>query len=171
MRSAILWPTLVALGIACYSDIRSRRIPNLLVLPYLLSGLAADCYLFGWSGLSSGLQGIALAMLICGPFCYLRGMGMGDLKLCAAVGAWIGPRQLAFALVMTFVSGALIGIAWAIGTRSLSRSLSNTGDLLLGFARNGIRPHDSIVLDNPNAFKIPYAPAIALGTLVSFLAF
>jgi prepilin peptidase CpaA len=171
MHSIAWWPTVLALGIACFTDIRSRRIPNALVVPFALSGIAANCVLQGLTGLGSSLGGIFLAAIVCGVFCFLRGMGMGDLKLCAAIGAWIGPQQLGFALVMTFIAGAVIGVVWALCTGSLSRSLDSTGDLLSGFARNGIRPHDTIVLQNPTTLKIPYAPAIALGTLFSFFAF
>ena len=171
MHSISLWPTILVLGVACFTDLRSRRIPNALVVPSALSGLAANCLLQGLTGLWSSLCGICLAGIVCGVFCYLRGMGMGDLKLCAAIGAWIGPQQLGFALVMTFIAGAVIGIVWALCTKSFSRSLDNTGDLLSGFAKHGIRPHETIVLNNPDSLKIPYAPAIAIGTLFSFLAF
>jgi len=171
VHSIAWWPTVLALGIACFTDIRSRRIPNALVVPFALSGLIVNCGLQGPAGLWSSLGGIFLAALVCGVFCYLRGMGMGDLKLCAAIGAWIGPQQLAFALVMTFIAGAAIGIVWALCTGSLARSLGSTGDLLSSFGKNGIRPHDTIVLQNPSSLKIPYAPAIALGTLFSFFAF
>ena len=171
MHSFAWWPTFVTLGIACFTDIRSRRIPNLLVVPFALCGLIANCALHGVSGLWGGLAGMGLAAMVCGVFCYLRGMGMGDLKLCASIGAWIGPEQLGFALVMTFIAGALIGLVWAACTKSLSRSLASTGDLLSGFTKNGVRPHDTIVLQNPGRLKIPFAPAIAIGTLFSFLAY
>jgi prepilin peptidase CpaA len=171
MHSIALWPTIVVLGIACFTDIRNRRIPNALVVPFALSGLVISYLVQGVTGLGSSMGGICLAALVCGVFCYLRGMGMGDLKLCAAIGAWIGPEQLGFALVMTFIAGAAIGIAWALCTGTLSRSLASTGDLVSHFTKSGIRPHDTIVLESPNALKIPYAPAIAFGILFSFLAF
>ena len=39
MHSFAWWPTLAVLGVATFTDLRSRRIPNWLVLPFLLSGL------------------------------------------------------------------------------------------------------------------------------------
>jgi len=171
MHSIALWPTTVALGIACFTDIRSRRIPNALVLPFAIAGLVVNGFVSGLHGVWVGLEGFGLAAMICGVFCYLRGMGMGDLKLCAAIGAWLGPQQMGFALVMTFIAGAVMGVIWAMATGTLSKSLDSTGDLLSGFAKDGIRPHDTIVLDNPSTLKLPYAPAIAFGTLFSFLAF
>lgn len=171
LHHVALWPTILALGIACFTDIRSRRIPNGLVVPFACSGMAANCLLHGLAGLGSSIGGVCVAAAVCGLFCILRGMGMGDLKLCGAIGAWIGPHQLGFALLITFIAGAAIGIVWALCAGSLSRSLASTGDLLAGFVKTGIRPHHTITLECPGGLRIPYAPAIAVGTLFSFLAF
>lgn len=56
--------------------------------------------LHGWSGLGHSIAGIVLGATIFGLLYALGGMGMSDLKLCAAIGAWIGPEQLIFALVL-----------------------------------------------------------------------
>ena len=171
MQSVAWWPTLLVLGVACFTDLRSRRIPNLLVGPFAVLGVAVNCLLRGASGLGGSLAGMCLAIGICGIFCFLRGMGMGDLKLCGSIGAWVGPQQMAFAMVVTFIAGAVIGLVWAASARRLTKSLSSTGDLLASFASRGIRPHETIVLDQPGGLKIPYAPAIAVGTWFSFFAF
>lgn len=105
-----------------------------------------------------------------GVFCFMGGMGMGDLKLCAAVGAWIGPSQLGVALVGTGLVGGVMAICWALAGGFLMETFRGAGDVLFGLLRRGIRPHQSLVLDNPLARKMPYAPAIAIGTLCSFLS-
>src|SRR5437016_13890574 len=153
MHSFAWWPTLVVLVTAAVIDIRSRRIPNWVSLPFLMAGIIVSGYREGLAGVAQSMAGIGLAVAVLGILCYLRGMGMGDLKLCAAIGAWIGPGQLGFALVMTFIAGAVIGVVWALCTGSLSKSLDSTGDLLVGFAKDGIRPHGTIVLDNSNTLK------------------
>jgi prepilin peptidase CpaA len=101
---------------------------------------------------------------------WLGGMGMGDVKLCAAIGAWIGPGQLLTALVMMGVAGGIMALIWAICGGFLKESLSGAGDLIWGFGKRGLRPHPTLVLGNPHARKMPYAPAIAIGTIFSFLA-
>ncbi len=93
---------------------------------------------------------------------------MGDLKLCAAIGAWIGPEQLTTALVMTAITGGVMAVIWAAAKGRLGESLDGAGDLLSGFRRRGLKPHEKLQLGNPVALKMPYAPAIALGTLFSF---
>ena len=89
---------------------------------------------------------------------------MGDLKLCAMVGAWIGPAQFGVALVvMAIVRAALDG--------GMKESLNGAGDLLFGFRKRGSRPHPTPAPDQPGARGMPYTPAILIGTLFSFLTF
>jgi prepilin peptidase CpaA len=165
----IFWPTAAVVVIAAITDLRSRRIPNWLVLPFLTLGLAVAGVLHGWSGLGRSLLGVLIASVLMGIFCYLGGMGMGDLKLCAAIGAWIGPVQLLAALLLTGIAGGVMAICWALAGGFLTETFRGIGQLLLGFRKRGLRPHPSLVLDNPLTRKMPYAPAIAIGTIVSFL--
>jgi prepilin peptidase CpaA len=168
MNSTAWWPTLTLLAIATFVDLRSRRIPNWLVLPFLAAGVIVTTALLGVKGLGRSVGGIALAVAVTGILCWLRGMGMGDLKLCAAVGAWIGPGQLGMALVATGLAGGVLALLWAACGGTLSESLDGTKDLVAGFCTKGIHPHPSLVLDNPSARTMPYAPAIAIGTIFSF---
>ncbi len=170
MHSIAWWPTLVAVTIATVCDIRSRRIPNWLVLPFLLAGIVVATVTGGWSGLGQSLLGLSLAAVLLGIFYCLGGMGMGDVKLCAAIGAWIGPQQLGTALVVMGIAGGLMAVLWAAHGGYLKESLSGAGDLILGVRKRGLRPHASLVLANPAARRMPYAPAIAIGTIFSFLA-
>jgi len=96
-------------------------------------------------------------------------MGMGDVKLFAAIAAWLGPAQTFTALLYTGVAGGLIAIGWSLAGGFLMQSMRGTASLIAGFARKGLQPCDTIVLDNPLNRRIPYAPAIAIGTILSFL--
>jgi prepilin peptidase CpaA len=170
MHSIAWWPILALLVIATVVDIHSRRIPNWLVLPFLAAGVIVNTASYGVRGLGRSMGGIALAVAITGVLCWLRGMGMGDLKLCAAVGGWIGPGQLGIALVATGLAGGVLALVWAAWHGSLGESLEGAGDLVSAFWTKGVRPHPSMVLDNPSARSMPYAPAIAIGTIFSFFA-
>ena len=170
MHSIAWWPILTLLAMATVTDIRSRRIPNWLVIPFLAAGIVVNTAGHGMKGLDRSIGGIALAGAVTGILCWLRGMGMGDLKLCAAVGGWIGPAQLGVALVATGIAGGALALVWAACHGSLSESLDGSSDLVSGFLNGGIRPHPNLVLNNPAARTMPYAPAIAIGTLFSFFA-
>ncbi|MBI3696466.1 MAG: prepilin peptidase [Acidobacteria bacterium] len=167
MNSAF-YPTAAVLMIAAITDIRSRRIPNWLVVPFLAVGILVGGVTRGPAGVGESLAGVATAVALAGVLCYLRGMGLGDLKLCAAVGAWIGPAQMVSALVVTAIAGGVIAVAYALWHRSLTKCLDGTGDLIAGLGKNGFRPHETVNLDNPAALKMPYALAIAVGTMFSF---
>jgi prepilin peptidase CpaA len=116
------------------------------------------------------LAGMGVGGLFFGVLCLMGGMGMGDVKLCAAIGAWIGPSQMLTALVMTGIVGGLIALCWAAAGGFMGELFSGTGDLLFGMRKRGLRPHPELVLDNPLTRKMPYAPAIAIGTLFSFFS-
>lgn len=171
MHTIAWWPTLLTVAVASATDIRSRRIPNWLVVPFLLAGITVSVWLHGWQGLGQSFMGICLGAVVFGFLSYLGGMGMGDVKLCAAIGAWIGPLQLAVALILIALAGGIMAICWAVYAGFVGEMLRGTGSLVAGFAKRGLRPHSELVLSNPRSRKMPYAPAIAAGTLLSFQPF
>jgi len=170
MHAIILWPTLIVLTVATFTDLRSRRIPNWLVLPFLLVGFAVNGWLHGWHGVWQSLGGMALGALLFGVLFRMGGMGMGDVKLCAAIGAWIGPSQLLTAMVLTGLAGGVMALCWALYGGFIGNMFKGSGELIFGLGRRGLRPHPELVLANPLTRKMPYAPAIAIGTLISFFS-
>lgn len=169
MHSPVIWlPTLIVLIVATFTDLRSRRIPNWLVLPFLLMGIAVSVWLNHWHGLAHSLEGIALGGFLFGILSLMGGMGMGDVKLCAAIGAWIGPEQLMVALVLTGIVGGIMALCWASAGGFLGELFSGAGNLVFDFSKRGLKPDPELNLSNPRARKMPYAPAIAIGTLISF---
>lgn len=170
MHSIAWWPTCVVLAVATFTDLRSRRIPNWLVLPFLATGFGVSAWLNGWHGAAQSAEGFGVGALIFGFLFWMGGMGMGDVKLCAAIGAWVGPSQLMIALVVTGLAGGVMAICWAACRGYLSQLFAGSGDLVVGIKERGLRPHPDLILSNPLACKMPYAPAIAIGTLVSFFA-
>lgn len=170
MHAWAWWPTMVVVIVATITDLRSRRIPNWLVFPFLALGLMVAVYTHGWAGICQGLSGFALGAVICGMLAFLGGMGMGDVKLCAAIGLWIGPGQFLTALVLTGIAGGVMALAWAWMGGFLRSTLDNIVDLIRYIGRRGLRPHPQLTIRNSGARTMPYAPAIAIGTLLSFFA-
>jgi prepilin peptidase CpaA len=165
MQGFIYWPTAAVLVVSTFTDVRSRRIPNWLVLPFLGLGIAVSGWLYGWHGVGSSLAGAALGFFIYGFLFWMGGMGAGDVKLCAAIGAWIGPSQLLISLLFTSLAGGAMVLIWALSGGFLKELFLHAGDLAFGSKERG-----EVVLSNPLRRKMPYAPAIAIGTLISFIA-
>ena len=170
IQSIAWWPTVVVLVVATITDVRSRRIPNWLVIPFLFAGPIVSASFGGWHGFGQSMAGLGLGALVYGFLFWMGGMGMGDVKLCAAIGAWIGPSQLLLALVITGIVGGIMAVCWAAFGGFLGELFSGSGDLVFGLRKRGMRPHPELVLSNPLTHKMPYAPAIAIGTLSSFFS-
>jgi prepilin peptidase CpaA len=127
---ATLFTSLVLLllgGVAAITDARSGTIPNCLTLPPLLLAPLAQGIALGPGALGASIAG----MLICGAVplvLFLRGgMGGGDVKLLAAIGAVAGMRVgLEVQLVSLLLSGLFAlcllthrGELWATLLRAL----------------------------------------------------
>ena len=63
-----------------------------------------------------------------------------------------------------------MALIWAIAGGFVGELFSGTGELLFSIPKRGLRPHPEMVLNNPLTRKMPYAPAIAIGTIVSFFS-
>jgi prepilin peptidase CpaA len=170
MHAIAWWPTLIVAALATATDIHSRRIPNWLVIPFLFTGIAASCWVNGWRGFSQSFSGLGLGFLVYGILFLMGGMGAGDVKLCAAIGAWIGPNQLFIALIFTGMVGGLMAVCWSIYAGFFRDMLVSTCDLISFRELFGKHSDRKPTLDGHNSRKIPYAPAIAIGTMMSFLS-
>lgn len=155
------------LAIACISDLRTRRIPN--VLTFTAAGLALVFHFAtgGWSAAGTSLAGLLVGAALFFPMFALRGMGAGDVKLLAAVGAWVGPGQIVFVALATSVVGGLIGLVVAIGYGYLKAAVSNLWLLLMHWRVMGVRPLPAVTLDGTRGPRLVYAFPIAAGTMVT----
>jgi len=170
MHSFAWWPTLFVLCVATFTDLRSGRIPNWLVIPFLLAGIAVSPWRPDWQGNMHGFAGLGLGLLVFGFLFWLGGMGGGDLKLCAALGAWIGPMQLFFAMVYAGMAGGIMVLCWAAFGGFFKELFTGASDLVFGLKQRGMKRDPELTLANPLKRRMPYAPAIAIGTLLSFFA-
>jgi len=89
------------LAIAVYSDVRSHRISNTLSLLGLMAGLGLQYLGSGLQGVTSGFLGAGVGLACFAPFYLLRSMGAGDVKLLAAVGAFLGPQGAFYAALLS----------------------------------------------------------------------
>jgi prepilin peptidase CpaA len=169
MQALVWWTSVVVLTVASVYDLWTHRIPNWLSVPFLVAGLAVQSIDGGLPGFGSSLAGAALAGLLFGIPWLIGAMGMGDVKLAAAVGAWIGAVHFVTAFIFISLAGGVLGVGWALWHGSLGASLDSMGDLL---ALWRVRPPGSKtrVRERTAETAIPYAPAIAIGTLLSLLA-
>ncbi len=127
----------VTLGAIAIIDLRTFRIPDLLSLPLIPAGLAAALWL-PLLPIQHHLIGAAAGFAVfaaIGGWYYRRtgvdGLGLGDAKLFAGAGAWLGWQ----ALPMVLLIAALGGLAYAglQGLRNRHAALAFGPWLALGF--------------------------------------
>ena len=110
-----------------------------------------------------------LGGLIYGVLAMMGGMGMGDVKLCAAIGAWIWWKQLVLALVLIGVVGGVMALAWAAFGGFLGEMFSGAGDLLFGWGKRGLHTPPDLKLSEPKGAEDALcARNCTIGTLISF---
>ena len=165
----VLQAVLLAVAIvAAIFDARYRRIPNWLVLAGLLLGIGLNAFLSEWAGLRSSLLGIGLAFLIYFPLYLLRGMGAGDVKLMAAVGAITGWANWLGIFFLTAIVGGVAAIALLIGRRQVARGFSNVGYLLVELLsfRLPYARHEELDVTSQKSVKLPHGVMIAWGCVL-----
>lgn len=170
-RTAVL---LSLLAVAAVIDYRTYRIPNWLTVGGIVFALACGTALAtpAYSGLLTGLGGLAVAMLILLPMYAIRVLGAGDVKLMGMVGAFLGTPDTLRALLFVGVAGGVAAVGFAVRRRALRRMVGNlrqaTVQMMVFAAVGGQRPGDAIA--GQSVGKLPYGVSICIGTIAYVVA-
>lgn len=153
-------------SIACWTDLRTRRIPNILTFSAAGAGLAFHAF-FSGSGPLTALAGWLTGVLIFSPLFLLRGMGAGDLKLLGALGAWLGPLMAVRIGLWSALAGGVLAIAVALAHGYAGQALRNIRLLLTHWRASGITPLDSLTLNKGTGPRLAYAVPLMVGLMVA----
>ncbi|MDQ0256987.1 prepilin peptidase CpaA [Evansella vedderi] len=160
---------ITVLIICIVTDLKSRKIYNKVIFPALLLALLLNTVEFGLAGLGSSVVGffVGLGILII-PY-LMGGMGAGDVKLLALVGAIKGVSFVLITAVYMAIIGGGIGLCILLFRKGfLYRIRTFLFSLITLRLKTGIKP--SLGLDNNTLKKTyPYAVAIAGGAFMAFL--
>src|SRR6266568_313162 len=158
MNSLVINLVLVAvLAVAVMTDLRSRRIPNLLTFPALGLGILLNSAFLGLDGLKTSGEAALLALAILLPLYMFKGLGAGDVKLMAAIGALKGPEFFIYTFAWAAIFGGGMAMLGLLRSRRVGLAFSH-----LVYFRFFPRPDGTFI----SAGRLPYAPAIALGALL-----
>jgi leader peptidase (prepilin peptidase) / N-methyltransferase len=146
--SALLVPRLVfacAMIVLFAIDLEHQLLPNIITLPGIVVGIIAS------SVLPPGIIDALIGMLVGGGVLWLigeayfrfsgqEGMGGGDVKMLAMIGAFLGWKLVLVTLVLSSVLGSMIGL------------------IVIALRKGGMK------------YALPYGTFLALGALVASLA-
>jgi len=154
----------LTLGIAAFTDWREHKIHNKLLVPAFFLALLLHTFQGGISGFTSSIIGATLGFaLLLLPY-FMGGMGAGDVKLFAVIGAFGG----ASFVFTSFLYGAIIGGLISVFLLARRKALGDTLKNFLLFLPILKKPQNlSVAMNDVSQEKFPYGIAIALGTLIA----
>jgi len=147
--------TLAAVAAAAAADLRGFRVANSLTLPLLVTGLVYHGVMSRTVLPPSSLLGALFGGGVLFVFYLLGGMGAGDVKLLAGVGAWLGLPLT----VYVFLGAALSGGCYAAVLLTLPRRPKAAGRPEVD---PGVRRADRRRL-------VPFAAMILIGVVVTLI--
>ena len=87
-----------------------------------------------------------------------------------AVGSLLGPRPFLSVLVTAILVAGAMGTVQVIRAHRVRVTLRNMWVLVQGFFTFGLQAHPEISLDNPSVLKLPFGVAVAIATVICFVA-
>jgi len=141
-------------------DARTGRIPNALTAATALAGLALATRGLTDVTLPVALAGGALGLALMLPGRLFGATGGGDVKLMAALGTLLGPRQIVVAFVVGAIAGGALALVHAARRGRLALTMARTAQLVTDSAAakaaiDEAAPHT----------RFAYGPALAAGAV------
>ncbi len=140
--AAVYFIFMCALVVITFIDIDHQIIPDIISLPGIPVGILASILLSSltfWESIIGAVFGGGILLSIAWGY-YLftgkEGMGGGDIKLLAMIGAFVGWQGVVFTIFLSSVTGTVVGV------------------LLMAFARKDLK------------FAVPFGPFLSIGAIV-----
>src|SRR4051812_27403898 len=152
-----------------YHDVRYRRIPNPIVLATLISGLAINLTLGGFSGGLSSIGGCLLAFVLMFILHVFGAMGAGDVKLFAAIGSVLGAQLVLPTFVVVVLTGGVLALVSVVRSGVFATTMHRVLQILVGLLPGWQMPKFSVPADR--RLTIPYGVAITIGAIIATAIF
>ncbi len=161
----------MTLIVAAVIDGMKLKVPNWITFPMILSGWVYATVTFGWEGLGASLLGTAVGLGLLLPAYAIGGMGAGDVKLLAGVGAWMGPITTIYAFCVSALVGGVIAVAMVLYRRAWEKHRDQFWSIVGEITT--IRDPEllsAIAAERKKSMLLlPYGIPIALGSIAYFM--
>jgi prepilin peptidase CpaA len=160
----------VTLLVAAWIDGKELKVPNWITFPMVLSGLFYNMLAGGWEGTQFALIGIGVGLMTLLPLYAIGGMGAGDVKLMAGIGAWLGGTVTWHTAVVTYIVGGVMGAAMAIYKGTWRKHLGNCAMILheIKTVKDPRQIADNAAARKPQMLLLPYGIPITVAAIGYF---
>jgi prepilin peptidase CpaA len=164
----VVWIVSIVLVEAAVIDGLKLRVPNWLTFHLVAAGLAFAAWSHGSAGFFWALAGAGVGLAL--PLYAIGGMGAGDVKLMAGVGAWVGPVATLWAFASSAVVGGLMALAMVAWSGEYLRHwvlFQTIGHEILT-VRDPAKLAATAAARKPTMTLLPYGIPLAVGSIAYF---
>lgn len=170
------WIVTVFVIVAAYIDGKQLRVPNKLTYPMIIAGWCYSMIVYsisgeGWlAGLGWSLAGTAVGLATLLPAYSIGGMGAGDVKMMAGIGAWVYCETTFYAFCVSAIVGAVLAIAMIFFSGAAKKHYDQFFFILneIMSVRNP-ETLSEIAAERKSSMRLlPYGIPIAIGTILYF---
>jgi prepilin peptidase CpaA len=168
-----IWVVTITLIVAAVIDGMKLKVPNWITFPMIISGwiyMTLFSPYAGWEGLLYSLGGTVVGLAVLMPAYAIGGMGAGDVKLMAGVGAWVGATVTLWAFAISAIIGGVIAVVMVIIGKGWSKHQGQFWMICNEILT--VKDPDklaSIAAERkPTMMLLPYGIPIAIGTIAYF---
>jgi len=168
VATAVEWAAIGGLAaFAAGCDVRTGRIPNALTFGAAAAGFTFSAVHAGPGGLATSLLGCLAGLALFLPLFVLRGMGGGDVKLLAAIGAWLGPTGALQAAIWASLAGGVLALVVGISSGYFSEAVRNLLAMVAVWRTVGPSPISGLTLSESRGPRLAYAVPIGIGAIAA----
>jgi prepilin peptidase CpaA len=168
------WPVWLLSGVlivAAVIDGWKLKVPNWITFPLVMAGWVYSTASFGWEGLAWSLLGTAVGLALLLPAYAIGGMGAGDVKLLAGVGAWVWATDTLYAFCVSAIVGGVLAVAMVLWRRDWHHHWFQfwaiTGEILE--VRDPTTLSATAAQRKSTMLLLPYGIPIAIGSIAYFV--
>jgi prepilin peptidase CpaA len=169
-----VWFVTVTLVVAAVIDGLKLKVPNWITFPMIISGWIYSATLSpyaGWEGLMFSLVGTVVGLALLLPLYAIGGMGAGDVKLLAGVGAWVWGTVTLYAFALSAIIGGVISVLMVVTRRKWGKHQSQfwmiCNEILT--VKDPEKLAAIAAERKPTMMLLPYGIPIAIGTIAYFV--
>lgn len=165
-----MWIVSVVLIVAAVIDGYALKVPNWITFPFILAGWIYSTAMFGWEGLGYSLVGTVIGLALLLPAYSIGGMGAGDVKLLAGVGAWVHVTHTFYAFCVSAVVGAIMAVIMVLVRRGWEKHSAQFWMILneILTIKNPDQLAEIAAQRKPSMLLLPYGIPICIGTIMYF---